>query len=297
MFCSRQPAGSSLSTPSITRARRLGRVESDPRQRAETAVPSQLSLRSGTRRAENRCRDRLPGRCSRNDCRRGREEAHHSRGARGDRRCPPRAGTILPRSSSQATAGTGRRRGRSRCCSPPADVVDDGVAASGWHAGCVVQQPSAERGRCTVATHGLVRRRTRGDRRCAAFVRGTRNGDAPPVIDEFNGSGFAATDLRGRAPAFSLIARLRQEMSGTGGNPQAGIPSHARSWFVGILGELEIAGLLDALPSGWLVLHSVPLGESGTDIDHVVVSPRGVVMTINTKRHAGKRIWVGEHAL
>ncbi|WP_181420057.1 nuclease-related domain-containing protein [Curtobacterium sp. MCPF17_003] len=117
------------------------------------------------------------------------------------------------------------------------------------------------------------------------------------MIDEFNGSGFAATDLRGRAPAFSLIARLRQEMSGTGGNPQAGIPSHARSWFVGILGELEIAGLLDALPSGWLVLHSVPLGESGTDIDHVVVSPRGVVMTINTKRHAGKRIWVGEHAL
>lgn len=116
-------------------------------------------------------------------------------------------------------------------------------------------------------------------------------------MTEIDGSGFAATDLRGRAPAQSLIARLRQEISGARGYLPSGFPSNARSWYAGILGELEVAGVLDDLPAGWLVLHSVPVGEDGTDIDHVVVSPGGRVFTINTKHHAGKRIWVGEHAV
>jgi len=39
-------------------------------------------------------------------------------------------------------------------------------------------------------------------------------------------------------------------------------------------------------------LHSVPVGSGGSDIDHVVIGPTGV-FTVNTKNHAGKRIWVG----
>jgi hypothetical protein len=40
----------------------------------------------------------------------------------------------------------------------------------------------------------------------------------------------------------------------------------------------------------WRVLHSVPLGDLGSDIDHVVVGPPGV-FTINTKTHPDKLVW------
>lgn len=43
---------------------------------------------------------------------------------------------------------------------------------------------------------------------------------------------------------------------------------------------------------GWHVLHSVPVGARGSDIDHVIIGPGGV-WTVNTKRHPGKSIWVG----
>ncbi|MBH0098359.1 NERD domain-containing protein [Salinibacterium sp. NSLL150] len=48
--------------------------------------------------------------------------------------------------------------------------------------------------------------------------------------------------------------------------------------------------------SEWAVLHAVPVGKGDSDIDHVVVGPAGV-FTINTKRHRGKKIWVGDRML
>ena len=41
----------------------------------------------------------------------------------------------------------------------------------------------------------------------------------------------------------------------------------------------------------WRLLHRVPVGEWGSDIDHVVIGPAGV-FTLNAKHHPGKRIWV-----
>lgn len=44
------------------------------------------------------------------------------------------------------------------------------------------------------------------------------------------------------------------------------------------------------------MLHSVPIGKRGSDIDHVVVGAAGV-FTINTKFHEDARIWVGKRLL
>lgn len=70
----------------------------------------------------------------------------------------------------------------------------------------------------------------------------------------------------------------------------------SRPWYVGALGELEVASRLDSLGDDWTVLHSVPIGTRGSDIDHVVVGAAGV-FTINTKFHEGARIWVGSRRL
>jgi hypothetical protein len=44
------------------------------------------------------------------------------------------------------------------------------------------------------------------------------------------------------------------------------------------------------------VLHSVPIGNGDTDIDHVVIGPPGV-FTINTKNHSGQEVWIGGQGL
>jgi hypothetical protein len=74
------------------------------------------------------------------------------------------------------------------------------------------------------------------------------------------------------------------------------IPPAARSWYVGLLGEQAVAEWLRRLPEGWLVLHSVPVGDRGSDIDHVLVSPSGRVLTVNTKHSPGGKFWVSPKA-
>jgi hypothetical protein len=65
----------------------------------------------------------------------------------------------------------------------------------------------------------------------------------------------------------------------------------SRPWYLGAIGEMRIAAELAKLGRGWYVLHAVPVGAGATDIDHVVIGPAGV-FTINTKHHAGQRIWI-----
>lgn len=50
---------------------------------------------------------------------------------------------------------------------------------------------------------------------------------------------------------------------------------------------------LAKLGPGWHYLHAVEVGDRGSDIDHVVIGPPGVI-TINTKRHPRGKAWVGE---
>ena len=46
-------------------------------------------------------------------------------------------------------------------------------------------------------------------------------------------------------------------------------------WYLGALGELDVAARLASLDEGWTVLHSVPVGTRGSDVDHVVVGAAG----------------------
>ncbi len=110
------------------------------------------------------------------------------------------------------------------------------------------------------------------------------------------------TDIRNHMPGLSVLNKLYEvqnvsdELSGVqkffGVNP---LTEDARSWYSGLLGEQRVGALLDALKNdGYLVLHSVPIGVKGSDIDHIIFSPTGAIYTINTKRHPGKKIWVGK---
>ena len=65
-----------------------------------------------------------------------------------------------------------------------------------------------------------------------------------------------------------------------------------RAWRVGAGGEETVGEKLEKLVKhGWHVLHAVPVGDKGSDIDHVVIGPGGVY-TVNTKTHPGKSVWV-----
>ena len=70
-----------------------------------------------------------------------------------------------------------------------------------------------------------------------------------------------------------------------------------RNWRVGADGEETVGGRLEKLKKhGWYVLHAVPVGDRGSDIDHVVIG-HGGVYTLNTKNHRGKSVRVGRHTV
>jgi len=75
-----------------------------------------------------------------------------------------------------------------------------------------------------------------------------------------------------------------------------GIHSDERAWRQGAAGEEEVARRLKKLGPSWRVLHSVPAGSNETDVDHVVIGPRGV-FSLNTKNHFGKKVTVYDHAI
>ncbi|WP_405890719.1 NERD domain-containing protein [Streptomyces sp. NBC_00133] len=70
-------------------------------------------------------------------------------------------------------------------------------------------------------------------------------------------------------------------------------PSAMQSWRTGLVAEKRVGSELNRLMrQGWHVLHSVPLPRD-VDIDHLLIGPGGV-FSINTKRHPGKAVWVGD---
>lgn len=97
----------------------------------------------------------------------------------------------------------------------------------------------------------------------------------------------AVTDLIGRAPARAAMEKL---ISYRGTDELKDLPfglvriyPEALNWLRGARGELFMAAQLAKLGSAWTVLHSVPVGDRGSDIDHLVIGPAGV-FPINTKR-------------
>jgi hypothetical protein len=107
-------------------------------------------------------------------------------------------------------------------------------------------------------------------------------------------------DLARNPPGIGVTheATRRRQAEGAGAD---------RSWRVGADGEFAVADLLATLtkpsrwdrwrgrPTGWFVLHSVPLGDGRGrvrgDVDHLVVGPPGVV-SINTKHHRTGKLYL-----
>lgn len=71
-----------------------------------------------------------------------------------------------------------------------------------------------------------------------------------------------------------------------------GVHTEERGWRIGADGEEAVAARLAKLPDTWRVLHAVPIGNRGSDIDHVVIGPGGVY-TVNAKHHPHASVWVG----
>jgi hypothetical protein len=89
-----------------------------------------------------------------------------------------------------------------------------------------------------------------------------------------------AVAAREAAPVKTIFARVR------------GVHTEERGWRIGADGEEAVGARLAKLPKSWRVIHAVPVGNRGSDIDHVVIGPGGVY-TINTKHHPRSSVWVG----
>jgi len=121
--------------------------------------------------------------------------------------------------------------------------------------------------------------------------------EAPPVLPRgrpdpavaadrdlaLNHPGAAAREqaiaLREAAPLRTFLARV------------FGVKTDERAWRIGADAERAVAQRLLQLGPEWRFLHAVPVGENGSDIDHVVIGPSGV-FTVNTKNHPHASIWV-----
>jgi Nuclease-related domain len=108
-------------------------------------------------------------------------------------------------------------------------------------------------------------------------------------------------DLARNAPGASASARARalrrEHPLLTGAAAMLSIRTSAQQFAAGARGERAVGRQLNRWASryGWHVLHAVPVGRRGSDIDHVVIGPFGVV-TVNTKT-TGTAVWVGEYGL
>jgi hypothetical protein len=107
-------------------------------------------------------------------------------------------------------------------------------------------------------------------------------------------------DLAGHRPGQLARARAEQERAAQlAARPIRGrlarlldAKTDERAWRIGADGEENTGGRLEKLTGkGWRVLHSIPVGERGSDIDHVLIGAGGV-WTINTKRHPAAKVWL-----
>ncbi|MDX6238773.1 MAG: hypothetical protein QOG10_3588 [Kribbellaceae bacterium] len=107
-----------------------------------------------------------------------------------------------------------------------------------------------------------------------------------------------AVELQDRAPGHALIHALLTDsaMQRSRGWPArifgaSPLSKRGSDSFRGALGEFAVGRMLSRLDSRWFVMHAVPVGRRGADIDHLVVGPAGV-FTVNTKNHSGQKVWV-----
>lgn len=96
-----------------------------------------------------------------------------------------------------------------------------------------------------------------------------------------------ALALKQAAPVRTMLTRV------------LGVHTDERAWRIGADGEEKVAAQLAKLARKdprWQYLHAIPVGENGSDIDHLVIGPGGV-FSLNAKHHPGSRVWVGGNTL
>jgi hypothetical protein len=96
-----------------------------------------------------------------------------------------------------------------------------------------------------------------------------------------------ALAARQAAPVKTVLARV------------LGVHTDERAWRIGADGEEKIGNLLAKLARKdprWRFVHAIPVGDRGSDIDHLVIGPAGV-FSVNTKHHPRAKIWVGGNTL
>jgi hypothetical protein len=115
----------------------------------------------------------------------------------------------------------------------------------------------------------------------------------------------AWVDLAGNRPGQGVRELADAELAAMKERSRAGtfiartfdMKTDERAWRVGAGGEETVGARLEKLVRhGWHVLHAVPVGDRGSDIDHVVIGPGGV-FTVNTKTHPDGRVWVGRNSV
>jgi hypothetical protein len=91
-----------------------------------------------------------------------------------------------------------------------------------------------------------------------------------------------AMRLKNERPVLTFVARV------------LGVHTDERAWRIGADGEEKVAARLAKLAKAdprWLFLHAIPVGDRGSDIDHLVIGPGGV-FTLNAKHHPGAKLWI-----
>lgn len=115
--------------------------------------------------------------------------------------------------------------------------------------------------------------------------------------------GTAVLSLRERGPGHAVIHALLSQPEMLRPRGSVGrllglspLTEQGMHWYQGALGEIAVGRMLSKLGERWVVMHAVPIGVRGSDIDHLVVGSAGV-FTVNTKHHAGQRVWVMDRSI
>jgi hypothetical protein len=124
------------------------------------------------------------------------------------------------------------------------------------------------------------------------------SGAAPPAPPNWHDLATRVPGQAAREQAIRELATMKERTKvGTFLARAFDMKTDERAWRVGANGEETVGSRLEKLTKhGWHVLHAVPVGKRGSDIDHVVAGPGGVY-TLNTKTHPGGRVWVGARAI
>lgn len=138
------------------------------------------------------------------------------------------------------------------------------------------------------------------DVRTALVTAGWLDAPPPPAVPALEWAITLAGDTATYRPGASARAQAQAERDAAPVRTALArvlrVHTDERAWRVGADGEESVARRLARLPESWTVVHDLPIGDRGANVDHLVVGPAGV-FSLNTKNLTGN-VWVaGERFL